>query len=415
MKNLTFLSIQVVLYLLLSTLVSACATESPPPPATPTPGPAVVVFATEASTTPTTAAPSPTATTAPITETASSAPINRPLDENPLTGLKVADPALLKRRPILVRVGNDAAARPQAGLNQADMVYEEITEWWITRFTAIYLSEAPETIAPIRSARLINLQLTPQYQGALANSGGSDPVRWELSQADLVNLDEFFHPTIYFYRPNEGWQTRLAFNAADARDYMAAENLESEVELRGFFFTPTLSATTAVTTPAQEITIPYPRGTGGVAWRYDPESGGYERFALSGLQTDAQGAPITATNVILYFAEHRDTDIIEDSNGATSIRIIVNGQGTAWVARDGLLMKGNWETNGRQTPQFTFANGDLIPLGPGRTWVEVVPLTYEIELDGQPHAREETAGPPAATVAPTPTLIGARPATPAPE
>jgi hypothetical protein len=111
----------------------------------------------------------------------------------------------------MVRVGNDPEARPQVALNQADIVYEELVEGWITRFTAIYLSQDPATIAPVRSARLINLQLTPQYQGALANSGGSDEVRWELSQSDLVNLDEFFVPQPYFYRENEGWQTRLAF------------------------------------------------------------------------------------------------------------------------------------------------------------------------------------------------------------
>ena len=69
------------------------------------------------------------------------------------------------------------------GLDQADIVYEELVEWWVTRFTAIYLSQDPEMIAPIRSARLINLYLTPQYQGVLLNSGGSDPVRWAASSA----------------------------------------------------------------------------------------------------------------------------------------------------------------------------------------------------------------------------------------
>ena len=217
--------------------VTACAGETPVQ-ITPTPELEVVVFATEAPTPKPTAtqaapaAPTPTAgfgaSTAVPQETSGdqTASINRPPDINPLTGLKVADPAILKRRPIMVRVGNDPGVQ-QVALEKADIVYEEIVEWWVTRFTAIYLSQDPEMIAPIRSARLINLQLGPQYQGALGNSGGSDQVRWELSQCDLVNLDEFFSPQPYFYRENEGWQTRLAFDAAVARDYMKSEGLES--------------------------------------------------------------------------------------------------------------------------------------------------------------------------------------------
>ncbi|NTU99763.1 MAG: DUF3048 domain-containing protein [Methanoregulaceae archaeon] len=104
-----------------------------------------------------TQAPTPTAAfgisatlTSTITATVTAnqtSPGNRPPDVNPLTGLKVTDPALLKRRPIMVRVGNDSEARPQVGLNRADVVYEELVEWWITRFTAIYLSQDPEIIA----------------------------------------------------------------------------------------------------------------------------------------------------------------------------------------------------------------------------------------------------------------------------
>ena len=115
---------------------------------------------------------------------------NRPENENPLTGLPVDDPATLRRRPLHVRVGNDTGARPQVGLNQAEIVYEDVVEWWVTRFTAVFLSQSPEIVAPIRSARLINTQLALQYEAALANSGGSDGVRWEISQLPIVEVDE---------------------------------------------------------------------------------------------------------------------------------------------------------------------------------------------------------------------------------
>jgi hypothetical protein len=358
------------------------------------------------------------------------ADFSRPPDVNPLTGLRVDDPALLKRRPLMVRIGNDPGARPQVGLNQADVVYEEITEWWVTRFTAIYLSQDPEMIAPVRSARLINLQLTTQYQGALANSGGSDGVRWELSQSSIVNLDEFFVPRPYYYRENEGWQTRLAFDAKAARDYLADEDFETDVALRGFIFddAPDFSPfPETVVADAAEVIVPYPQSTSLAKWVYDPDSASYLRFTTGDPMLDFDGAQIAASNVIIYFSDHQDTDIVEDSNGATSIRININGRGAAWLMRDGKVLKGNWETDGTETPNFIFDDGAPMPLKPGNTWVQVVPLAYEISIDGVdqnslgPAADEAEDGAdeedPALEVGPTPSLtpIGFRANTSTPE
>ncbi|MCL4297136.1 MAG: DUF3048 domain-containing protein [Anaerolineae bacterium] len=420
--------------------LTACSSELPVVVSTATPQLEVVVFATEAPTatltptTPATKAPSPTAamgvSTAVAATTVSAdqtSPANRPPDINPLTGLQIDDLALLKRRPIMVRIGNDPGIQ-QVALEKADIVYEEIVEWWVTRFTGIFLSQDPEMIAPIRSARLINLQLVPQYQGALANSGGSDEVRWELSQSDLVNLDEFFSPQPYFYRENEGWQTRLAFDAATAREYMQNEDLEADVKLRGFVFDPKPEFNDLpreAVGNAKEAIIPYPQQTSEVRWQYDPASGNYLRWKTGEPMEDFDGKQLSATNVIIYFAEHQETDIVEDSNGATSIRININGLGTAWLLRDGKILKGNWETNGRETPNFIFNDGRPMPLKPGNTWVEVVPLDFEIEIDGVAHARlsdargkasgssqpeAEATEEPEATPTLTPTPIGARPA-----
>ena len=289
----------------------------------------------------------------------------------------MSDPALLHRRPLHVRVGNDTGARPQVGLSTADMVYEEITEWWVTRFTAIYLSNAPEAIGPIRSARLINTQLTGQYNAALVNSGGSDPVRWELSQLPIVNLDEYFHPQPYFYRAGQGWQTRLAVNATAARSLMTSKGMEAAVPLRGFTF----SDAPVGSGPAISITIPYPKATSLSQWRYDAASGHYLHWVNGKPLVDVTNTlPISAANVIIYYAEHRPTDIVEDSNGATSIRIIVNGEGRAQVIRDGKVIEGRWRTGGEQTPDFLLPDGQLIPLKRGNTWVEVVPPEYKVEI-----------------------------------
>jgi len=400
---------QGALLVLFSLLLVACGGNPTPPPNTPTAEMQVVEFATSEPTPTKVNTPTPTLTptvAATVGIGAESAAVDevddttffgpaefnltRSSDENPLTGLKVDDQALIHRRPLMVRVGNDFEARPQVGLDAADIVYEELVEWWITRFTAIYLSQDLGMIAPIRSMRLINLQLSPQYGGALAHSGGSDPVRFRLSKTDITDLDEFYNPDIYFYRENEGWATRLALNATEAREYMLEEGLESDVGLRGFVFSKSLdvdSLPEEAVAEAKEVTIPYPPTTSEAKWVYDEKLGRYLRFTTGDPMEDLGGDQISAANVIIYFAEHEDTDIVEDSNGATSVNIIVNGFGTAWVIRDGHILKGNWETNGFQTPNFIFNDGSPIPLKPGNTWVQVVPLYYDIIIDGKLHAR----------------------------
>ncbi|MEM7344946.1 MAG: DUF3048 domain-containing protein [Chloroflexota bacterium] len=310
--------------------------------------------------------------------------VSHPANVNPLTGLPVADPSVLQRRPLLVRIGNDSAARQsQIGLNSADLVYEEIAEWWVTRFTAIFLSQTPDTVGPVRSARLINVQLAPQYQGALAHSGGSDGVRWEISQAPIPNLDEFYNPAPYFYRENEGWQTRLAINSQSARNYMVSRGLEAGVTQQGFVFSEGIDRGEA----GETIYIPYPQVTSFTEWRYDAASGKYLRWIDGAPLIDAaDGQQVSASNVVIYFAVHGETDIVEDANGMTSIRTFVNGQGKAWFFRDGKLNTGFWLSDGSRTPYFTYEDGSAYPLKPGNTFFEVVPDYYTIGLNSAEEA-----------------------------
>lgn len=372
--------------------LSACATtEASGNPATVTPTAEVVSFATAVPATatplPPTNTPLPTPKPLPTdTPTPTVVPtptgIIRGENENPLTGLAV-EPQVFSRQPMHVRVGNDSAARPQIGLLQADVVYEELVEWYVTRFTAVFYGNAPEMVAPIRSARLINTQLTQQYDAALVNSGGSDPVRWQLSQLPIINLDEYFVPKPYFYRDGEtAWQRRLAVNLVEAYDYLEKEDLLHPVKLRGFAFAdePPENAE-----PAETIFIDYPAQANKVLWQFNAETGLYERYNDGELQIDgATDEPIAAPNVIVYFAEHYETDIVEDSTGATSVGINVNGEGDAWVFRDGVMLKGRWQTDGTQTPQFSTADGTLIPLKRGQTWIEVVPTDYDILVNELP-------------------------------
>jgi hypothetical protein len=177
----------------------------------------------------------------------------------------VEDPAVLQRRPLLVRIGNDAEVRPQSGLSEADLVWEEAMDGWtLTRLTAIVWSKDPELLRPVRSARLFTIELGHMFDGALVHSGANDSVRWLLSQSGLTDLDEYFNSTPYYWVQPEGkwasypWMGRVTTTADRLRAYLEEKGWEKAVRLPGFSFSsegdpvPDGEAATYVH-------IPYPR------------------------------------------------------------------------------------------------------------------------------------------------------------
>ena len=81
----------------------------------------------------------------------------------PLTGLEAPSAEAVTQRVVSVKIENSPEARPQTNLQLADVVYESVTEGGITRFNAIFHSQSPDLIGPVRSARLSDTYIVPQY------------------------------------------------------------------------------------------------------------------------------------------------------------------------------------------------------------------------------------------------------------
>ena len=119
-------------------------------------------------------------------------------------------------------------------------------------------------------------------------------------------------------------------------------------------------------------------------WRYDAGSGRWLRWQGGVAQKDATtGAQLTSANVVVMAANHVPTLILEhdtvDRGVNRSIEIQVWGEGPATVYRDGQAYQGKWIRSGRQDPlRFVDANGNLIPLKPGNTWMELIPLDMTV-------------------------------------
>jgi hypothetical protein len=288
--------------------------------------------------------------------------------------------ATIRRRVLAVRVGNDPNIRPQDGLGLADIVYEEVMDGWtVTRFTALYLDSEAERIRPIRSARLSGLYIAPQYDAGLAHTGASDRIRWLISQADdFLDLDEFFHPRPYAILRGYDWRGRIYTSVEMLRAYLESRGLERDEPIAGYPF----DTTPPQGEPALAINIPYPRSSV-VDWEYSPEAGRYLR-SVQGLPhlEGLTGEQIAADNVIIVYVEHRATDIVEDVLGATAIDIVLAGSGRALVCRDGVVVEAEW-LQGEPGSLILYydADGEVIPLRPGHTWIQLVPLDYEVTIE----------------------------------
>jgi hypothetical protein len=327
--------------------------------------------------------------------------IARPANVNPLTGLPVSDPALLARRPVLARIGNDPSARAiHAGFNQADLVFEEMIDqknmvFAVTRFTLVFFGQ-DATFRPLRSARAVNASLLPMFDGVLISSGGSKGTRFMLSQLPWKdrNLDGDLQGSTICIAPGD-YRVRVASTVRHIQDYIAAKGQAGGVSLRGFQFSD--SAPGGI--PANAIAFdhsPWPfRSAGMIEWRYDAGSGKFLRFVngaphntlnlpLNGKWGGAcefgaeQSEQIAASNLVVLNVKYEPTDFVEDTLNSYSAFVEMTGSGTAQIFRDGVKIDARWE---RPTLtdffKFTDANGVELALKPGNTWFELAPLGYQ--------------------------------------
>lgn len=365
------------------------------PTQTPTDAPLPTEAPTETSEPPT-ATPEPTATSAPTAAPAASGPNTTPPAREAgvsiFTGLRPADPAVLERRPLAIKITNDAdAQKKQADLNKADVVVESRVEYSETRFTAVYQSQDATRVGPIRSARLIDVELPVIFDAILAFSGGVEPVRQLLYNSDFGDhiLEQARNGSSFYRDMNVGglsWNTLFAntttlWNTATQRGW----NVSPEPSAAWGFSEAAPPADAA----ASRIDLAYPRFR--VAWTYDGGSGRWLRWTGGEPHMDrSAGQQVSSANVVVLGANHVITLIVEDgterriANGVCincSIEIQLWGEGPLKILRDGKVYEGKWVRANRHAPfRFLDAQGRDIPLKPGNSWWQVVPLDLKVTV-----------------------------------
>lgn len=294
----------------------------------------------------------------------------------PYTGKNAPDAKATQRRPLQIKIENSPESRPQIGLNSADIVYETITEGGITRFNCIFQSTLPKTVGPVRSARLSDLWVVPQYGGLFFFSGASTTVNHRVNGAKLPNLSEDAGVSYPYWRSSERrpphnlmLDTSKAYQEAKKRGYAVTANLKGLLyDRRSIEPTPAVN----------RIDIPFSTANR-VRWSWDRASGTYRRWNNDRVHIDAAtGKQVSADNVVVMWAKYSAAS--RDKVGSTTYDVNLGGTGRVTVFRDGTRIDGTWTGTRDAPPRFTAADGTAIRLSAGRSWFQIIPLDGRITM-----------------------------------
>jgi hypothetical protein len=296
----------------------------------------------------------------------------------PLRGTPAPDGESVHRRPLVIKVANDPAARPQSGMAQADLILEIPVEGGITRYALVFQSQEPSTVGPVRSARQSDLNYLPALRPILAHVGASESVTQMVRDAakdgSFVDIDEFQHADAF---------ERVAGKVAPYNAYTSATKLRgaagdagrARVDVPALQFDATTGK--AVGKDAASLTIPY---TGAAKVTYAFDAGTYHRTQGGETTMDADAKKeVMPDNVVIIKTEVKEIPGTADVAGAPSLDFRATGTGAVVILRDGKRFDGTW-TRGGTSDMYRFADstGAAIPLKPGLTWMHIVPEQYDL-------------------------------------
>lgn len=307
-----------------------------------------------------------------------------PADVDPLTGLKPADPQLLDRRPVAVKISTfpRGIVRPyQAGLSRADVAYEYYIEDGLTRFIAVFYSQDASRAGPVRSGRYFDEYIMRMYHSSLVFADADERVEKHLLESDLLPL--LFLPRDDNCPPLCRDKTIPGYNNVFVDTAGVGPKLtdNSHQDLRASLFGPLLYE--MAVPPISRIYTHYSIYSYNY-WEYDPNLHVYKRFSDAADATEftqnevyaphmdnLTGEQLTADNVVELVVAH--TFHNEWDRADQVIDIALTGSGDAYLFRDGRMLKVRWLRDQVDQPiQLVDDQGHLVPMKPGVTFYQVI-------------------------------------------
>jgi hypothetical protein len=282
---------------------------------------------------------------------------------SPFTGLPID-----RLRPVVaVKIDNAVLARPQRGLDEADIVYEEAVEGRLTRFLAIFSSRSSSDLGPVRSVRESDLPLLRAYgKVAFAFSGGNRGVLGIVRQNPVIDASYDAHPGAYTI----AGRRKDAFNFVTSTDRLLAlapqSALAHDIGLR-FGALPPKGAV-----PGRTISVVW-SNYAHTSWVWDPTHQVYLRSMDGRPAMLRNGHRQSASNVLIQYVSVRNSRF-KDVSGAPSPYTTTTGTGSAVLMRDGRAINGTWRRDGLGATHFVDrSTGKDMLLHTGPVWIMLVP------------------------------------------
>ena len=289
----------------------------------------------------------------------------------PLTGLVDKSGKSFTRPAVTVKINNTDAAK-QYGVDQADVVYEEVVEGGYTRLAAIFNSHAPDKVGPVRSVRKTDQSIVWPIKGIFAYSGGAQYAIDSINTAPVKQLDEtragsmmFRDPVGLQYEPFNLWaHVDQMFNAGGTP--IPPPPL--------FTYRPAKAKVGG--TPVKSFVVGFQGGNNpsfATTWDWDARTGTWLRSKFGAPDIDADNVRLAARNVVVMFVQY------SGGVGANQAEAVLTGSGKLEVFSGGKEITGTWSRPDKAKPaKLLNANGQVIKLAPGQTWVELPDVSYTV-------------------------------------
>lgn len=295
---------------------------------------------------------------------------------SPLTGVILSDGAVASRPAVVVKVDNGPEARPQSGIDKADVLIEEKVEGGISRFLSVFHSEDAALVGPVRSVRSTDPGLVAQFGGVFAFAGGI-PAFETLARAQPVTVvSERVSKDGFIYPPGKK-RPRATYTSTDKLQALAKDHTDPPPKL--FDFLPaggTFAAAGA--TPAASASVTYSRTSFTVD--YDAASNTWKRSTDGKPHMTEGGGQLAFTNVIIQRTSYTPTSF-KDPSGTVVDEATVIGEGDAIVLSQGKQAAIKWKkASATSVTTYTDSAGAPVKLLPGKTLVALPPAANAINV-----------------------------------
>lgn len=281
---------------------------------------------------------------------------------DPLTGVRTK--AAPNRSALAVKIDNVDSARPQTAIDRADLVYEEKVEGNLTRLIAVFHSDLPTVVGPVRSVRTTDIDVLAQFNRPLLAASGANPgVLAVVAGANVVNVNAIEAGGAYYRSGSKRAPHNLFVRTTDL--YVAA-NSQGGIPPQIFSYRePALPPSASVASNGVDVNF----GSASIGFRWSASKRGWLRSQNGSAHKVSGGQQLAPKNVVVLEVPYGVSSIDAQSPEAHTV-----GSGPAWVFTAGQVVAGSWSRSAANQPIALFDGvGAPVALTRGQTFIELAP------------------------------------------